>query len=123
MKCLAPRALPALSQLLPVLGNPTVPELSAYLGVSERTIYAWKARDTAPRAALLALFWESNYGLSALDAELFNTAMVHKQHAESLARCVVNLEARIARLEKIGRFDSANAPYLAPVSAPFSAFS
>lgn len=120
MKYLAPRALPALSQLLPDLGNPSPREIARYLDVTERTVYAWKATDRAPRAAMLALFWESSYGLSALDAELFNTVQVHKGHAESLARRVVNLESRIARLEKIGRFDSANAPDLAPVFHAFS---
>lgn len=115
MKYLAPRALPALSQLLPDLGNPSPREIARFLDVTERTVYGWKAADRAPRAAMLALFWESSYGLSALDAELFNTVQVHKGHAESLARRVVNLESRIARLEKIGRFDSANAPDLEAV--------
>lgn len=114
MKHLSPRALPAFSQLLPALGHPSAAALAAYLDVSERTVYGWKAQDKAPRAAALALFWESSYGRSALDADLYNAAMVHKGHADSLARHVVNLETRIARLEKIGRFGSANAPYLTP---------
>lgn len=112
MKYLAPRATPALSLLLPDLGNPSPREIARYLGVTERTIYAWKAANHAPRAAMLALFWESSYGRSALDCELHNSAMVHKLHADSLARHVVNLETRIARLEKIGSFGSANAPSL-----------
>lgn len=114
MKYLAPRAVPALSQLLPDLGNPSPREIARFLDVTERTVYAWKATDRAPRAAMLALFWESSYGLSALDAELFNTVQVHKGHAESLARRVVNLESRIARLERIGQFGTANAPTLTP---------
>lgn len=114
MKYLAPRAVPALSQLLPDLGNPSPREIARFLDVTERTVFSWKAQDRAPRAALLALFWESSYGLSALDAELHNTAMVHKNHADALARHVVNLECRIARLEKIGDFGCANVPYLAP---------
>lgn len=112
MKYLAPRATPALSLLLPDLGHPSPREIARFLDVTERTVYAWKAQDRAPRAAMLALFWESSYGRSALNAELHNSALVHKQHADSLARHVVNLESRIARLEKIGRFDSANAPLL-----------
>lgn len=115
MKYLAPRTPPALSQLLPDLGNPSPREIARYLDVTERTVFAWKAQDKAPKAALLALFWESSYGLSALDAELHNAAMVHRLHANALARESDNLRARIARLEKIGRFDSANAPYIAPV--------
>ncbi|WCM95711.1 helix-turn-helix domain-containing protein [Acidovorax sp. GBBC 1281] len=108
MKQIAPRALPALSQLLPVLGDPTPAEVAAYLDVSERTVYHWRAQDRAPRAALLALFWESSYGLSALDAELFNTAMVFKRLSESQGLEMANLQARITRLERIGDFGCAN---------------
>lgn len=113
MKQLAPRALPALSQLLPVLGNPTAAELARYLDVSERTVYGWKAQDAAPRTALLALYWESSYGLSALDAELFNSAMVYKRLSEAQGHEIAMLRTRIARLECIGQFGSANSPLLA----------
>lgn len=122
MKYLAPRATPALSQLLPDLGNPSPREIARFLDVTERTVFRWHAADKAPRAAMLALFWESSYGLSALNAELHNAALVHKSHADSLARHVVNLERRIARLEKIGDFGSSNVPYLAPVGRAISAF-
>lgn len=115
MKYLAPRTPPALSQLLPDLGNPSPREIARFLNVTERTVFAWKAQDKAPKAALLALFWESSYGLSAINAELHNAALVHKQYADALSRESDNLRARIARLEKIGRFDSANAPYITPV--------
>lgn len=121
MKYLAPRALPALSQLLPALGNPSPREIARYLDVTERTVYAWKAADLAPKAAQLALFWESSYGLSALDAELFNQVAVYRNLSESLNHEAQMLRVRIARLEKIGSFASANAPYLSPV-AGFSAF-
>lgn len=123
MKYLAPRALPALSQILPALGQPSPREIARYLDVTERTVFAWKAADRAPKAALLALFWESSYGLSALDAELHNAAQVHKSHANALLKEVDNLRARIARLEKMGCFGSANAPHISPVALPFSAFS
>lgn len=123
MKYLAPRSIPALSQIVPALGGPSPREISRYLEVTERTVYRWQASDDAPRAALLALFWESSYGLSALNCELHNAAQVHKSHANSLTRELVNLRARIARLEKMGAFGSANAPYLAPVALPVSAFS
>lgn len=122
MKYLAPRAIPALSQIVPVLGNPSAREIARYLDVTERTVHRWMAADDAPRAALLALYWESSYGLAALDAELFNTVAVHKRLSESLNHEAQMLRVRIARLEKIGSFDSANAPYLAPVALPVSAF-
>lgn len=122
MKYLAPRALPALSQLLPDLGNPSPREIARYLDVTERTVYGWKAADQLPKAAQLALFWESSYGLSALDAELFNRVAVYRNLSESLNHEAQMLRVRIARLEKIGSFASANAPYLAPVALPISAF-
>lgn len=122
MKYLAPRALPALSQIVPALGNPSPREISRYLDVTERTVYRWHATDDAPRAALLALFWESSYGLSALDSELYNTVAVYKNLSESLNHEAQMLRVRIARLEKIGSFASANAPYLVPTSLPVSAF-
>lgn len=117
MKYLAPRSIPALSQVLPDLGNPSPREIAAYLGVTERTVYGWKATDAPPRAALLALFWESSYGLSAINAELHNAAQVYKSLSDSLNLEAQNLRMRIARLERLGTFDSANAPYLAPVAA------
>ena len=123
MKYLAPRTIPALSQILPDLGNPSPREIARYLDVSERTVYGWKAADLAPRAALLALFWESSYGRSALDCELHNAAMVYKQLSESLNHEAQTLRLRIARLEKMGDFGSANAPHIAPALVPVSAFS
>lgn len=122
MKYLAPHALPALSQLLPILGDPSPREISRYLDVSERTIFAWKAADRAPKSAILALFWESSYGRATIDAELHNAATAYKLLSDSLSRQNTTLAARIARLEKIGSFDSANAPYMDPVAAPSSPF-
>jgi len=112
---LAPRHLPTLGQLLPDLGNPSPREIARYLDVTERTVYAWRAAGAAPKAATLALFWESSYGLSALDAQLFNTAQVHRCLSESLGNEVKNLQSRIARLEKTGHFGCANAPFIRPI--------
>lgn len=115
MKYLAPRSIPVLSQLLPDLGNPSPREIANYLGVTERTVYGWKASDATPRAALLALFWESSYGLSALDCELFNSVSVYRNLSESLNHEAQKLRVRIAWLEKNGRFDCSNQPYLSAV--------
>lgn len=123
MKYLAPRSIPAFSQIVPALGGPSPREISRYLEVTERTVYRWQASDDAPRAALLALFWESSYGLSAIDCELHNAAQVHKNHAQSLVKELVNLRRRIAFLEKNGRFDCSNQPFFPPVALPLSAFS
>lgn len=43
-----------------------------YLGISERTMFKWLATDRAPRAAVLALFWESKYGRSQIFTDQVN---------------------------------------------------
>lgn len=81
-----------------------------HLGVAARTVDRWKATGDAPRAALLALFWETRWGLSALDCALVNGEQVQRSLAGSLERENAMLRARIHRLEGLGTFGSANAP-------------
>lgn len=59
-----------------------------YLGVSERTVYQWLFNGRAPRAAVLALYWESKYGRSQIFADQVNeirylysqTRLLHEQY-------------------------------------------
>ncbi len=46
--------------------------VSEYLRVSERTVYSWLSTGQAPRAAVLALFWESQYGRSQIFTDQVN---------------------------------------------------
>lgn len=107
---LAPKNLPTWPQLMADLHHPSARELARFLDVSERTVYGWKARAHAPRPVLMALFWESSYGRSLADCDLFNTVSVWKNLSESLRLENENLRRRIARLEQIGEFGTANAP-------------
>ena len=107
------RTPPAFSLLLQALGNPPVHEVARFLGVTPRTIYAWRRADRAPRAALLALFWESHYGFSALDSDREYRAQVLQSLTDALRNENAMLRARIARLESIGQFGAANAPFIA----------
>lgn len=52
------------------LGGPKA--VYKYLGVSEQTVHRWLATDCAPRAAVLALFWESKYGRSHIYTDQVN---------------------------------------------------
>lgn len=67
-----PRHTPELLTILADLGNPNAKALAKYLGVNERTIYVWKAKNLAPKSALWALFWLSSYGQSAINCDLYN---------------------------------------------------
>lgn len=52
------------------LGGPKA--VHKYLGVSERTVFHWLSTGRVPRAAVLALFWESQYGRSQIFTDQVN---------------------------------------------------
>lgn len=105
----APVSLPPFDLMLADLGA-RVPEVARFLDVSQRSVYTWKAAQQAPRPAALALFWESRWGTSLADAMAFNDAQVFRCLVGSLERENAMPHARIARLEALGEFGSANAP-------------
>jgi hypothetical protein len=67
-----PRKLPAFGLIYTDLGRPHPSNIAAALGVDESTVRRWIKAGDAPRPALLALFWVTQWGASQLDAELFN---------------------------------------------------
>ena len=114
----APKAPPALSFMLSDLGQPRPRELARFLGVHERTVYGWQARDSAPRPVALALFWETSIGRNWLAVNAENEARLWASRVACLETDNARLRARVAYLEQIGRFDSANAPTFAPSHTP-----
>lgn len=80
-----------------------------------RSCYGWNRTDAAPRPVLLALFWETRFGRSLLDADTHNGFMAWKQHAAALDRENTMLRLRIAYLERVGYFGSANAPLITAI--------
>ena len=106
----APTQLPPLSMLVDDLHGDRSPEsIGRHLGVSGLTVRRWLKADQAPRAALLALFWETRWGLSALDAQADNLVRLHVGLNNALRRENATLRRRIARLESL-RYGAANAP-------------
>lgn len=106
----APKHLPDLAQLLHELGNPEPAALAKHLDVSVRSVYGWKKAGTAPRPVLLALFYESQAGQSMVATDAHNGAMYARGMAAGLERENAALRARIARIEAIADFGSANSP-------------
>ncbi len=108
---LAPDHLPPLSVLIDDLHGPRTPEsIGHHLGVSGLTVRRWMAKGEAPRAAALALFWETRWGLSALDAQAVNLVRTHVGLNSSLRRANAALQRRVEMLEALGGFGSANSP-------------
>lgn len=88
----------------------TPAQVARHLGVSVRTMQRWLAANQAPRAVMLALFFESRWGRSAVNVHAENGARVAYGLAGSLERENAMLRARIARLELLGDYGAANAP-------------
>lgn len=99
--------------MLSDLGQPPADVIARALGVSVRSVYGWQSRETAPRPVLLAIFYQTRWGQSAVAADAVNGARVARALADSLERENATLSARVAYLERVGQFGSANAPTLA----------
>lgn len=90
------------------------PAVARHLGISSRTLERYAGAQQAPRAIMLALFWESRWGMSVVDSELHNRAQVDRQQAAGLRRENAALRRRIEGLEReLSRADTgaANLPY------------
>lgn len=103
---------PTLDLLLDDLLTRDLAAIAAHLGVTVRTLERWKASNEAPRTALLALFYESRWGYSLLETTAHNGHMYERAARQSAERENAMLRVRIARLEAVGLFGSANEPLL-----------
>lgn len=103
---------PPLSYLLDDLLTRDPRAIARHLGVSLRTFERWKQADNAPRAVLLALFYETRWGHSLLEATAFNGRMYAEQETRFARAQIEHLKAQIARLEALGDFGAANSPVL-----------
>ena len=112
-----PRALPALPLILDSLGRPSAPALAAALGVSARSAWRWQAAGACPRAAHLALYFASPWGWDAVACDARATVQLFQALADARAADCAALRARVAYLERVGAWGSANGPTLAPVTA------
>ena len=113
-----PRSLPTWAQMLESLNHPTPARVAKWLGVSERTVWNYNARGQAPRAAMLALFWLTPWGDSALDCDRENLVRVLQSLTNAQGHQLSGLRTRIAYLEAIGGFGSANEPVAVPEMTP-----
>lgn len=106
-----PAGLPSFSTMLQDLpGTPA--QVARYLGLSARTLQRYAAENQAPRAIMLALFWETRWGRSAADVEAANWAALHFRRAELAERQIVALRRQILMLEAAAAaaYGAANGP-------------
>jgi hypothetical protein len=82
------------------LGGPA--NVAKHLQVGVRTVYRWLADDfgNVPRAAVLALYWESKYGRSQIFTEQVNEIQHLYAQAQALARELVIANRAVAELRE-----------------------
>lgn len=85
-------------------------KIAKHLGLSLRTIDRYAAAEQAPRAAMLALFWETRWGISMIETTAANDAARYFALARALERENFRLRAQLERLQQMADFGAANAP-------------
>ena len=101
---------PPLSYMLDDIFVRDLKKIAKHLGVTVQTLKKWRANDNAPRAAMLALFYETQWGYSLMYTTAHNGEKYARELSDSLQRTNDALRVRIARLEALGNFESANEP-------------
>ena len=113
MLCLTPRSIPSLAIMLNDIGcgsSRSNKELAKALGVCERTVRGWRDQGYAPRPAMLAIFWLTSWGQSAVNCKAHNDARMFAGYVGSLKSEVADLKSQLAKLAVLGDFGSANDP-------------
>lgn len=106
----APRVMPPLSSLLADLGDPSPADLGRFLGLHPRTVARWIARDCAPRAALLALFWLTRWGRSQIACSAVNDATLLATRLRAQVAELEAARAALAAVLSVADFGAANSP-------------
>jgi hypothetical protein len=88
----------------------TPAQLARHLDISPRTLQRYQLEGQAPRAVMLAMFWETRWGRSAADTEAANWAALHFRRAEIAERQNVALRRQLVQLEEARRDGAANSP-------------
>lgn len=92
-------------------------QIAAHLGVKLSTLKTYKRTGNAPRAIMLALFWETRWGRSAADTEAANAASTfaahakrQQEHASRMAGIVWRLETELQQAQQKSGHGAANLP-------------
>lgn len=75
-------------------------QVARHLGITLQTLKKYVKADGAPRAVMLAIFWETRWGRSAADTEAANWGAMYYRQAKGLEREAETLKKRLASLEQ-----------------------
>ena len=89
-------------------------QVARHLGVTEQTLKKYIKSEGAPRAIMLALFWETRWGRSAADTEAANFGAIYYRKAMGLERENVASRKKMQAMQlELDRqiHESANSPF------------
>ena len=107
------REMPTFEQLLDMQPVSDKAEIARNLGLSFRTLQRYEANGDAPRAVLLALYHESDYGKEQTHLKLFNEARAFAQLASGLQDHLQRSDKAAAML-RLRSQCAANSPIFCP---------
>jgi len=90
-------------------------ELARRIGVTYPLFDKYLEKDSAPRSVMLAVFWETSWGISALHTEYENQMIMLNQMNSALTRALEESRRQVDLLEKQLANDvygAANSPVL-----------
>lgn len=81
------------------LGGPR--KVAKFLDVTERTVWRWLAEESAPKMAVLALYWETSYGKSLIDTDQVNEIRLLYQYVNLLQSQFTRAKDIVTGLRKL----------------------
>lgn len=89
-------------------------QVARHLGVTEQTLKKYIKAEGAPRAIMLALFWETRWGRSAADTEAANFGAIYYRKAMGLERENIAMRKKMLAMQQeldSQIHESANSPF------------
>ena len=113
--------IPGFSSLLEGLATRDHKAIAKHLDVTEKTLQRYIREDRAPKPVMLALYFETHHAVRDLHTDAFNDARREANSRAMADSTIRDLRARIAYLEGLAAFGSANDPTMRPESRPYAA--
>lgn len=107
----APTQTPNILTLLDDLHTRDLKAVARHLGLSVDTLQRYRKTGDAPRLVLLALFWESRWGLSVLDVDIWNRETLRLGMIGALERENAQLKEKLSHLLAVSSSGAANDVY------------
>lgn len=88
----------------------TIKRAAKILDVTERSIWRWLADGKVPKAAVLALFWESHYGQSLIETDQRNEIVLLRARVRILEDQFIRAKDVITGMRLLN-YGTANEPF------------